>query len=218
MKKIYFVLTLVLLCSCAKSPQKLIQGTWEMSSTHYGLVERTFTGDTVITKKYCGYDGNRYDYEKIEKYTFIDDILYIDDVAYNYSIYKNKLIMLGYYETEIYTKQIKVKSIAENRKFLLGHWQGEILDMTFNDDGTVIIKENDENMNVINEETYSYKITDRIIIIEEKDKKNGFSKNFYQIIIALGSYLYKVNNEFLYLKVNSPEDGNVLLRYILRKQ
>jgi len=218
MKKIIIVLIFVLLCSCAQSPQKLIQGTWETSSTYYGIVERTFTGDTVITKYFYGFDGTHYDKEEIEKYTFIDDILYIDDVAYNYFIYKNKLVLLGNIETEIYTKQIAIKSIAEKRKLLLGHWQGTMIDMTFLDDGKVIIKENDENMNTIYEETYPYEITDRIIIIKETDKQNGFSKIFNDTILQFGSYLYKVNKETLHLKVNHPENCYIIMKCILRKQ
>jgi hypothetical protein len=213
---------------CTNSSRNSIEGTWNEFSDNYGLVERIFQNDhKVITRNYgCG--GNP-DYEIIQNYAIIDDILFIEAEAYNYFIFKNKLFLSRRENSNIYTKKESNISVFEQKKLLAGQWKESIPDwvekdyienifeMEFFDNDIVIIKEYDKNKNIIGENTYPYEITDKYIILKNVNQKNSFSEFMNKYILDKGIYLYKINAKTLILKIFYPESG-LFIEMLLRKE
>jgi hypothetical protein len=199
--------------SCTKSPSEKITGTWEMFSD-YGIIEKTFNGDTVVTKHYDSWYV--YD-EQTEKYNFIDDILFIESDTYNYYLADNKLFLTWGNRTEIYTRKTAGRPLSETKKLLIGHWEGYNIEMIFMDDNTVHINKYDNNMDVIDDGLYAYELNEITIIIKKIDNENNNSKFMYDYLSRYGRYVYKINNKALILKVMHIEDG-LLTQYDLRRK
>jgi len=214
MKYFFCISFLIFLIGCTQPHSEKIKGTWEMFSDNYGIIEKTFNDETVVTKYYYGW--NNPDFEFTENYTFIDNILFIEAYGYNYHFNDNKLFLLGRNEIEIYTKKTTEKSISEKHKLLTGRWEGDHIEMIFLDNNTVHINECDDDMNIIVNDIYPYELTEKTIIIKEIEKDNNYSKFMNQYILRFGNYLYKLNDKTLILKVFHPENGLIIQYYLFK--
>jgi hypothetical protein len=230
MKNLWVFLIFVFsLTACSNNQEKAFIGSWVTFDSYYGIMEVEFKKDrTMITKYYSS--GKEYENEIKGHYTIIDNILFVTkeyenlDQAYNYFIKNDQLILEGQYnETSIYTRLRKTnRNISEIRKMLTGQWAIPKYNFDFRlifSGDTVNIKEYDDNLNIIGEETYPYELTERYIVFKDIDWENNSIKRFYRMYMY-GLYLYKINNDRLILKGFNPEDGlrkSVFLTKIFEK-
>ena len=225
-----FLLSIICISGCAKDPKNELIGTWVNFNSYFGIVERTFTKDnTVITKFY-----DAYDYETVEKYDIIDNILFIDNdynevynEAYSYYITDNKLVLFYSYHTDfagVYERKTGEKDIGKTKKMVTGKWEGSKYggklkyEMNFMADDTVNIREYDEDNHPAGEENYAYELNETYIIIKDIFRENSFSETFYRsLLLGGGEYVYKINDNTLILKSYNSESGLLVSAFLSKK-
>jgi hypothetical protein len=223
-----FLSAVICISGCTKDPKAKLIGTWVNFNGYFGVVERTFTKEnTVITTFYDT------DYEIIEKYDIIDNILFIDNdfnelynEAYNYYITDNKLVLFSsnYYDLAgIYERKTGEKDIAKIRKMVIGTWEGSKYEgtmkyeMNFQPDNTVNIREYGKNNHLVGEENYEYELNEKYLIIQDIYRKNSFSETFDRALLRGGEYVYKINDKTLIMKSYNSETGLMVSAFLSRK-
>ena len=224
MKKLSLLLLIVISVTACNNPENKIIGTWVTYDSYYGIMEIEFKKDfSLIINNYSELEN--FNNETSGYYTIIDNFLFITkeyetrDTVYNFTFLNDSLILAGGYENFIFKKLKKEKiDIALNKNKLIGQWKFPEykynIILTFQDN-IVNIKEYDENLNIIGENSYPYEITERYIIFKEIDWENNNIKNFYRYYMYK-NYLYNISKNRLILKGFNSENGLMKSMFLMK--
>ena len=86
------------------------------------------------------------------------------------------------------------------------------LEMEFSDNGILYIREFNNNINVIANNFYPYKIRVSNIVLENTDKNNDFGDDVNRYLLQSNIYLQKTDNGELFLAITDPKYNWVILQ------